>query len=556
MKKAVGLLLCIGLLGCEQQNNDVSEVQAAPKKVVNSIPQFNEATAKQNLVFIKDQYLKMIDHVDNNEHLHFANGCTESDMVCFPRAEEHGEIFMEKAKKWTNGFYPGLLWKLLSANQQIDGFTPAEQEKIFNKAKHYQMALMPETLRGSTHDLGFILYDSFGEALNYDGLSAADRALYQQALATGRDTLATRFSTDHGLIESWDWVPSLPVHYLENGKVIREEKALAEPFTFPVIVDNMMNLEYMLSGKKPAHHEIALSHAKQTYLNHYFYTADDVNKEFPIAYHLYDYDTKLPGNWQGVGNISAWARGQGWSLYGFVTVVEALKLNRSDNSSDMSLPDFEQHIDKSINSIVKLLDGEVIPYWDYFATLPNAAEIAADQDPATVRYSRILDLCDIEISDQILPYVGYAPIKIAKDILAEETLAELATMTSAYNEPFIQGDYVFPCGSAPYKTKATHIPRDTSAAALYASALYRLAEFTEAGPLRDKAVTLADKIMLELTENYLTSKNKAKDYQLGFVLAEATGNLPNASEINTSIVYADFYFLEANMRKLALAKKK
>ncbi len=62
--------------------------------------------------------------------------------------------------------------------------------------------------------------------------------------------------------------------------------------------------------------------------------------------------------------------------------------------------------------------------------------------------------------------------------------------------------------------------------------------------------------MLELTENYLTSKNKAIDYQLGFILAEATGNLPNASEINTSIVYADFYFLEANMRKLALAKKK
>ena len=552
MKKAIGLLLCIGLLGCEQQNHDVSEVQTAPEKVANLIPQFDEATAKQNLVFIKDQYLKMLAHVDNNEHLHFATGCNEGDMVCFPRAEEHGEIFMEKAKKWTNGFYPGLLWKLLSANQQIDGFTPAEQEKIFNQAKYYQMALMPETLRASTHDLGFILYDSFGEALNYEGLSDADRAIYNKALNTGRDTLTTRFSPEKGVIKSWDFSPTLPADYLISGNVARKAMTLAEPWSFPVIVDNMMNLEFLMSSENTAYRDMAFSHAKQNYINQYFYLADDVNREFPIAYHLYDYDSKRPGNWQGVGNVSAWARGQGWSLYGFVTVVEALK----DNPTDILLPDFEQHVDKLINSITKLLKDDAVPYWDYFAALPNAADIAADQDPATVRYSRILDLCDFEISAEILPYVGYSPIKISKDIFSPETLAELSTMTSAYNEPFIQGDYVFPCGSAPYKTKATHIPRDTSAAALYASALYRLAEFSEAGPLRDKAITLADKIMLELTENYLTSKNKGKDYQLGFVLTEATGNLPNASEINTSIVYADFYFLEANMRKLALAKKK
>ena len=553
MKKSVGLLLCIGLLGCEQQNNDANQVQTLPETTpASNVAQFDEAAAKQNLVFIKDQYLKMIDHVDNSAHLHFADACVDSDMVCFPRAEEHGAIYMEKATKWTNGFYPGLLWKLLSANKNIEGFSPAEQEKIFEKAKHYQMALMPETLRGSTHDLGFILYDSFGEALHYDGLSDADRVIYQQALSTGRDTLSTRFHADKGLIESWDWVPSIPVHYLDNGKVVREEKVLSAPFTYPVIVDNMMNLEFLLSGENSAHHDMAYSHAKQTYLNHFFYTEDDVNKEFPIAYHLIDYDTMLPGNWQGVGNISAWARGQGWSLYGYVTVVEALK----NKTTKMDLPDFEQHIDKSINSIIKLLDGDAVPYWDYFAPLPNALEIASDQSTDTVRYSRILDLCDIEISDKILPYVGYSPIKIAKDIASEETLAELATMTSAYNEPLIQGDYIAPCGTAPFKTKATHIPRDTSAAALYASALYRLAKFTENASLRDKAMTLADKIMLELTENYLTSKNKAKDYELGFALAEATGNLPNASEINTSIVYADFYFLEANMLKLELSNSK
>ncbi|MDU0352637.1 hypothetical protein RS130_00735 [Paraglaciecola aquimarina] len=48
--------------------------------------------------------------------------------------------------------------------------------------------LLPETKRGSTHDLETLLYDSFGEALVIPDLPPDTRKLYEQALQTGRET--------------------------------------------------------------------------------------------------------------------------------------------------------------------------------------------------------------------------------------------------------------------------------------------------------------------------------------------------------------------------------
>lgn len=547
MKKTLCLLLSMGIFGCSQQVTNTT-VENSSKSKLGSMAEFSNEMAHANLVFIKNQYIRMIDNVDNNQHVKYAKGCQVEQTVCFPRSEEHGEIFLEKPAKWTNGFYPGLLWKLLSERDKIDGFSASEQKLIFAKAKYYQDALTPEAKRGSTHDLGFILYDSFGEALHFNNLTAQDRLRYTQTLEEGRKTLIKRFDKNKGVIKSWDFEPTFPVHYKKVGDIKSQSMSLADPWTFPVIVDNMMNLEYLMSSDNEQYRDIAFSHAEQTYEHHYFYDKSDKKQEFPIAYHLFDYDSMRPGNWQGVGNVSAWARGQGWSLYGYVTVVEALQ----QKNSQQPLPDFENHVERLVNSIDHLLETDVVPDWDFFAASNNAQAIAEDQSLETVRYSRILDLCDFEIPNNILPYKGYRPIKIDKSILSEQTLDVLSTMTSAYDEPFIQGESVLPCGSKAYQRNATHIPKDTSAAALYAAALYRLAQLNISEQLRDKSIILADKIMAELTANYLTKNEKGHDFELGFVLKQATGNLPNASEINTSIVYADFYFLEANIRKLAL----
>ncbi|WP_076542264.1 glycoside hydrolase family 88 protein [Shewanella sp. UCD-KL21] len=549
MKKTLCLLISISLWGCANHDNEyTSQLGIKSDSILET--QFTDTMAKENLAFIKDQYVKMIGHIDNNNHVKFAAACANDNNICFPRAEEDGEIYLEQPAKWTNGFYPGLLWKLLAANDKIKNFPADEQQLVLAKAKFYQDALMPETQRGSTHDLGFILYDSFGEALEYDGLTTAERNAYTKALDVGRATLASRFDKDKGVIKSWDWGPTYPAHYLENGKVLSKNMELADPWTFPVIVDNMMNLEFLMSSSNTEYRELAFSHADQTYYHQYFYAADDKKDQYPIAYHLFDYDSMRPGNWQGVGNISAWARGQGWSLYGYVTVIEALK----QQDAEMSLPNFDIHVANLVNAIEHFLKNDPVPIWDYYASAENAFEIAEDQSRDTTHYSRILDLCDFEIAADILPYNGYKPVKIDKDILSTATINELSTMTSAYNQPFIQGDKVLPCGSQSYQRNANHIPKDTSAAALYASALYRLAKFTTNTDLRDQSIKLGDRIMAELTAKYLTLSNKGRDFELGFALVQATGNMPNASEINTSIVYADFYFLEANIRKLALAQ--
>lgn len=552
MNKIFCLSMIVGfsLTGC---GSDVLVVDAQTKQktpIDNVV--FSAADAKSNLSFTKDQYLKLIANVEQNNSLVFAKGCTEDGVLCFPRAEEHNAIYMEKPTKWTNGFYPGLLWQLLSSKSYMPDFTDA-QEKLMNEtALRYQEGLISESKRGTTHDLGFILYDSFGEALHYDGLSEENRKLYQQTLSVGRETLSTRYTPEKGVIESWDWAPVYNTQYKENSTNISGRFDISKPFTYPVIVDNMMNLDFLFADSEGSYNKIAFQHAASTAKNHYFYLEDDINKERPVSYHLIDYDNMKPGNWQGLGAVSAWARGQGWSLYGFITVVEAAR--KADISAEEKAK-FEKHLDRIFNSVEHFLKDGYVPLWDFLAKREDAYVLAENVDEKNTVYSKILDLCVDEIPSDSLPYVGYRPIELNTSLFADSTIDKLKTVQSITDEPFVVGDKFYPCGTKPYDLVGREIPRDTSAAALIASGLYRLAYFTADETKRNKYSALADNIMAELTANYLTSKNKSKAYDLGFALAEATGNVPSASEINTSIVYADFYFVEANIRKLDFEAK-
>lgn len=563
MKKRlfISLGLAVGLFGCSESNlpeQTITESAQPAQEHSNdkSTPHksriFTQTQAKQNLSFIKNQYLKMLNQIESDSGLTYAKSCQTDNLVCFPRAMEHQKIYMETPAKWTNGFFPGVLWKLLAAKAEINHFTQAEQQQIIEQAKYYQSALISEAKRGTTHDLGFILYDSFGEALNTQVLTEQERNLYQQTLAQGRNTLTTRFDPEKGVIKSWDFLAKFSAHYLKDGEIKKTYFNTQGTWQFPVIVDNMMNLEFLLSSDSQAEQNIAYQHAKQTYLNHYFYQHDDVKQEYPIAYHVFDYASNKPGNWQGLGNVSAWARGQGWSLYGFVTVLEFLQQQGTDLTD---LPDFELHVEKLVRSVEHLMQSQnaYVPDWDFFAANSDAQTIAENQSPDTLVYHRVLDLCDFELDEQILPYKGYRAIQFSTDLLAEQDLKKLAKLTSVYNEAFIQGNSVAPCGTKAYQNLGTHIPKDSSAAALIASALYRLAQFTQDTSKKSNYVEFADKIMHELSSEYLTSKTKDSSYEQGFVLTQATGNLPNASEVDTSMVYADFYFLEANIRKLALS---
>lgn len=547
------LISCI-LAGCSDNTQTTAVEQAVtPTPVHEKVSEsaFSIADAKQNLSFSKAQYLKLIANVEQNKDLEFASVCEKESALCFPRSEEEEKIFMEKPEKWTNGFYPGLLWKLLSVSDQLDDFTEEQKNILEKTALHYQAALKSESQRGNTHDLGFILYDSYGEALEFSGLSEEKRKEYLQILADGRATLATRFSPEYKVIKSWDALPSLPTKYSQDGEILNTTFELAAPWSYPVIVDNLMNLDFLFDSDEQKYAELAFSHAETTQKNHYYYLTDDTNKERPIAYHLIDYANMKPGNWQGLGSISAWARGQAWSLYGFVTVVEAAQKKQL---SEDQVASFENHLDSLYNAISYLLKDDKVPLWDFLADQDDAYVLAENMDASTTYYSRILDLCDHEIPRETLPYKGFRPILIDDSLLTEDELARLKTLKSVTGEDFVVDGKIAPCGTKPYDLSGRSIPKDTSAAAIMASGLYRFAQITNNKEKAAKYSELADKIMAELTAHYLTSKDKHANYELGFVLANATGNLPNTSEINTSILYADFFFIEANIRKMQLAQ--
>ena len=119
-------------------------------------------------------------------------------------------------------------------------------------------------------------------------------------LYQGAKSLSTRFKPTTGVIRSWDFV--------RKGC----------DWKFPVIIDNMMNLELLLSMSKAyaddSLQNIACTHANTTILNHF---RDDYS-----TYHLVDYDPETGAvrgkqTVQGFSDDSSWSRGQAWALYSY-----------------------------------------------------------------------------------------------------------------------------------------------------------------------------------------------------------------------------------------------
>lgn len=98
---------------------------------------------------------------------------------------------------------------------------------------------------------------------------------------------------------------------------------------------------------------------------------------------------------------------------------------------------------------------------------------------------------------------------------------------------------------------APHIPnepRDVSAATVTASALYELSMYDTTNAAQYKQ--WADTILEHLTHNYRATLNADR----GFLLLHSTGAAPSNSEVDVPIIYADYYFLEALLRKEKLEK--
>lgn len=267
-----------------------------------------------------------------------------SKQLIFPRTVVHDSLKLVPSGDWTSGFFPGMLWFLYQRTNDQQWKTAAEE---------FTSLMMKEPYNGNSHDVGFKVYNSYGNGYKITGDTA-----YRRAIIDAAKTLSKRFNPTVGCIRSWDF-----------GK-----------WQFPVIIDNMMNLELLFEATKlsgdSSFYKIAVSHANTTMKNHF--------RNDHSSYHLVNYEPAT-GNVigkmtvQGYADESAWARGQAWGLYGYTMCFretgDKKYLQQAEDIASFILPNLPK-------------DG--VPYWDFNA--PGLSTQPRDASAAAVMASAFYEL--------------------------------------------------------------------------------------------------------------------------------------------------------------------
>ena len=327
-----------------------------------------------------------------------------------PRTFANGKVVTVAPEDWTSGFFPGALWLVYDYTRDAKWRTAAEDytarlAAIQNLTKH--------------HDVGFMLYCSYGQGLRLTG-----NPVYRDVLLQGAKSLSTRFNPAVGAIRSWD----------------------NQTWKYPVIIDNMMNLELLMwaarAGPAPRGREIAISHADKTLGNHF--RADG------SSFHLVDYDPATGAavkkqTVQGAADGSAWARGQAWGLYGFTMMYR-------ETRNPAYLAQAEK-IARFLLSHPRLPEDKV-PYWDYDA--PGIPDEPRDTSAAAIMCSALIELSDFaepELARQCLAVAerqlrslsspAYrAPLGTNGNFLLMHGVGHKPGK-SEIDQPLIYGDYYF-----------------------------------------------------------------------------------------------------------------
>lgn len=254
---------------------------------------------------------------------------------------------------WTEGFWSGTCWQM---------YNYTKNEKWRDGAMASQKIFVAHKDLTNDHDLGFIFNNSYGAGYRITGDEQ-----YKQVLIDASNSLLTRFNSKVGCIQSWDLV--------DNWQSLRGWK-------YPVIIDNLMNLEMLFEVSEITgdnrYKSAAIAHANTTMKNHFRPDAS--------SYHVIDYDPETGEvlkriTAQGYANESAWARGQAWALYGYTMCYRY--------TSDNTYLVFAQKIaDFILKHPHYPADG--VPYWDFNAPdIPNAKR---DASAGAIMASALLEL--------------------------------------------------------------------------------------------------------------------------------------------------------------------
>ena len=202
----------------------------------------------------------------------------------------HDDMTKSNINCWTNGFWPGLMWLMYSA----------EKKECYKAAAEWSEAQLDRALLnhvGLSHDVGFIwrLASGFDYALT--GSAEARNRQFRAA-----DHLMSRFNpAGGGFIRAWnhgDYVPELAGW---------------------TIIDCMMNLPLLYWASEeiddPRFRFVAERHADMALRDH-------IRPDGSVR-HIVNHDPytgemaeDMDDAGQGFGLGSAWSRGQSWALYG------------------------------------------------------------------------------------------------------------------------------------------------------------------------------------------------------------------------------------------------
>jgi unsaturated chondroitin disaccharide hydrolase len=292
----------------------------------------------ETLDFIEQQLVATIAEVDDPDD--------------YPRSTDPatGAWSTRSASSWTSGFFPGQLWLM---------YEHTENAALLEAAEDWTAGLASQASRTDTHDLGFMILNSFGHAYRITGTES-----YRQTTLTAAASLDSRFDEDVGATRSWDF----------------------GSWEFPVIIDNMMNLELMFWGAT----QTGTSQGQQ-WLDHAIRHADTTLESHVrndgSTYQIVDFDPDTGDilsreTRQGYADESTWARGQAWGIYGF-----AMSYRESGHArflaTAMALADY----------FTANLPSDHVPYWDFDA--PDIPDEPRDSSAAAIAASGLLELSEL-----------------------------------------------------------------------------------------------------------------------------------------------------------------
>ncbi|MEQ7799561.1 glycoside hydrolase family 88 protein [Pedobacter sp. ASV1-7] len=328
-----------------------------------------------------------------------------------PQSYANGQSINKDIKWWCSGFYSGSLWYI---------YEQTKDETIKKEAEEALKTIAPNQTYTGNHDLGFMMYCSFGNAYRITGNEAYKDIIFRSAAS-----LTTRYNPKVQSIQSWN---------------------ANKYWKFPVIIDNMMNLELLYwssrNGADKKYADISIIHANTTLKNHF-------RPDFS-SYHVVDYNPEngnvlRKATWQGAADCSSWSRGQAWALYGYAMMYRFTK--------DKAYLKQAQGIAKFILTHPNL-PADKIPFWDFDAQgIPYAKR---DASAGAIIASALLELAQYSGDDKKKEYVNVAET-IIKSLSSDTYRAKagqnggflLMHSTGAYplnseiDVPLIYADYYY-----------------------------------------------------------------------------------------------------------------